>query len=250
MSDRKRNTTRKSSRLRVAIEPVRVEELVAAAGMSGFLGVLDPPASVPHLEKLAKGRAFLRPETEGNQVLGLDRYELSPQLSLGVEHLRSLLERQQEALLEISNIAFRMNGAATRIDRQTQVWRSSTWSCSKCTVRPVEVLSGCSSTKEDKSMKVDKTLTRGRTPKSATAGPQWQDWVSSKGVLGQAPGSFPNANPVNGSDDSLRQAISQLAYSYWESRGCQGGSPEDDWVRAEVEIHGHQGGRLEEGGSI
>lgn len=27
--------------------------------------------------------------------------------------------------------------------------------------------------------------------------------------------------------------IAKLAYSYWEERGCQGGSPEEDWTRAE-----------------
>lgn len=30
--------------------------------------------------------------------------------------------------------------------------------------------------------------------------------------------------------------IAKLAYSYWESRGCQGGSPEEDWLRAEQEL--------------
>jgi len=30
--------------------------------------------------------------------------------------------------------------------------------------------------------------------------------------------------------------IAQLAYSYWEARGYQGGSPEDDWLRAEREL--------------
>ena len=30
--------------------------------------------------------------------------------------------------------------------------------------------------------------------------------------------------------------IAKLAYSYWESRGYQGGSPEDDWMRAEQEL--------------
>ena len=30
--------------------------------------------------------------------------------------------------------------------------------------------------------------------------------------------------------------IAQLAYSYWESRGYQGGSPEEDWLRAEAEL--------------
>ncbi|HXK01515.1 MAG TPA: DUF2934 domain-containing protein [Verrucomicrobiae bacterium] len=31
-------------------------------------------------------------------------------------------------------------------------------------------------------------------------------------------------------------AIAKLAYSYWEARGCQGGSPEEDWLRAEQEL--------------
>jgi len=30
-----------------------------------------------------------------------------------------------------------------------------------------------------------------------------------------------------------RQDVARLAYSYWEARGCQEGSPEEDWVRAE-----------------
>jgi hypothetical protein len=36
--------------------------------------------------------------------------------------------------------------------------------------------------------------------------------------------------------------IATLAYSYWEARGCQGGSPEDDWFRAERELMAHLGG--------
>lgn len=30
--------------------------------------------------------------------------------------------------------------------------------------------------------------------------------------------------------------IGVLAYSYWEARGFQGGSPEEDWLRAEQEL--------------
>jgi hypothetical protein len=30
--------------------------------------------------------------------------------------------------------------------------------------------------------------------------------------------------------------IARLAYSYWEARGYQGGSSEDDWLRAEREL--------------
>jgi len=32
------------------------------------------------------------------------------------------------------------------------------------------------------------------------------------------------------------EQIAILAYSYWEERGCQGGSPEEDWLRAEREL--------------
>jgi hypothetical protein len=32
------------------------------------------------------------------------------------------------------------------------------------------------------------------------------------------------------------EEISHLAYQYWEGRGCQGGSPEEDWLRAEQEL--------------
>lgn len=32
------------------------------------------------------------------------------------------------------------------------------------------------------------------------------------------------------------EEIAKLAFSYWEARGCQGGSPEEDWARAEQEV--------------
>jgi hypothetical protein len=35
---------------------------------------------------------------------------------------------------------------------------------------------------------------------------------------------------------ALPQQIAALAYSYWEARGCQGGSPEEDWLRAEQQL--------------
>lgn len=41
--------------------------------------------------------------------------------------------------------------------------------------------------------------------------------------------------PVS-SDEPAREEIARLAYSYWEARGFQGGSAEEDWLRAEIEI--------------
>jgi hypothetical protein len=51
----------------------------------------------------------------------------------------------------------------------------------------------------------------------------------------------PPEPPVTGqgalsSEVSIREKIALLAYSYWEARGRQGGSPEEDWVRAEREV--------------
>ena len=40
---------------------------------------------------------------------------------------------------------------------------------------------------------------------------------------------FPD-HPITGED------IARLARSYWEARGCTGGSPEEDWLRAEQEL--------------
>jgi len=36
--------------------------------------------------------------------------------------------------------------------------------------------------------------------------------------------------------DPDREEVARLAYTYWESRGFEGGSPEQDWFRAEQEI--------------
>jgi hypothetical protein len=36
--------------------------------------------------------------------------------------------------------------------------------------------------------------------------------------------------------ESFQDAVARLAYSYWESRGYQGDSPEADWLRAEQEL--------------
>jgi len=45
---------------------------------------------------------------------------------------------------------------------------------------------------------------------------------------------------LGGADDemsaSTHEEIASLAFSYWEARGNRGGSPWDDWFRAEQEL--------------
>jgi hypothetical protein len=41
------------------------------------------------------------------------------------------------------------------------------------------------------------------------------------------------ASGRGGSEDA---DVAQLAYSYWEARGHTGGSPEEDWLRAEQQL--------------
>jgi hypothetical protein len=46
---------------------------------------------------------------------------------------------------------------------------------------------------------------------------------------------------ATGTSDQVEHGqIAELAYSYWERRGFQGGSPEDDWFRAEGELRNGQ----------
>ncbi len=58
----------------------------------------------------------------------------------------------------------------------------------------------------------------------------------------------PASSSSRGSREILSSAVSEheqialLAYSYWEARGRQGGSPEDDWLRAEREFRSRNAG--------
>ena len=61
--------------------------------------------------------------------------------------------------------------------------------------------------------------------------------ATTKRVKGTAPAAASEA-PVTQLTAALpsQEQIAALAYLYWEARGCQGGSPEQDWLRAEKEL--------------
>jgi hypothetical protein len=52
------------------------------------------------------------------------------------------------------------------------------------------------------------------------------------------PGEAMESQPAEAAPafEHSRSEIALLAYTYWENRGCQGGSPEEDWLRAEREL--------------
>jgi len=63
----------------------------------------------------------------------------------------------------------------------------------------------------------------------------WEEWVSSTQMVGRKNEDHP-VDFKDPSDSSMQEAVSRLAYSYWEARGFQDGSAEEDWLRAEAEI--------------
>ena len=46
----------------------------------------------------------------------------------------------------------------------------------------------------------------------------------------------PRADAVAVERELSHEEIARLAYSLWEARGCQGGNPEEDWLRAEQQL--------------
>jgi hypothetical protein len=60
-------------------------------------------------------------------------------------------------------------------------------------------------------------------------------------LMPSVPAARPSAPPVltrTKPAAPTHEQIATLAYSYWEARGRQAGSPEADWLRAEKELRG------------
>ena len=128
-----KNNTRKRFRPKAGIDPIHVHELLAAAGMSGFLGVLEPPVPLPHLQKLARGVSGVPPGREaidhrasGTVAGAAAAPEESPAAGLlpeGQKLVEAFLKRlgsQDEALRGVSEVVRRMNGSAERLRSQAE----------------------------------------------------------------------------------------------------------------------------------
>jgi hypothetical protein len=62
--------------------------------------------------------------------------------------------------------------------------------------------------------------------------------MQSTKLLDDEPGIIPYSKMKASDEISVptHAEIAELAYQYWESRGGQGGSPWEDWFRAEQEL--------------
>ena len=78
------------------------------------------------------------------------------------------------------------------------------------------------------------------TPKSASAIPRATrrrtPQPASPESVAPVATSEPTASEPTASEQEIRSEIARLAYLFWEERGGNGGSSEEDWLRAEQEI--------------
>jgi DUF2934 family protein len=130
--------------------------------------------------------------------------ELAQWFSARAEALLRQLGGQQEALAAIAEVARRTNGGAEKLSRLAEVWKRGELFMKKVAVTRV---------------------IRGR---AAEAG--WQEWISEA-----APARA--ATEVTATPLALHEAIARLAYAHWQERGCPCGSPEEDWLYAEQQLH-------------
>jgi len=72
-----------------------------------------------------------------------------------------------------------------------------------------------------------------RSPKSGSALPRAPRRRDTQPTSPESPETAASATV---SEQSIQEEIARLAYLLWEERGGVGGSPEEDWLRAEQEI--------------
>ncbi len=81
---------------------------------------------------------------------------------------------------------------------------------------------------------IPKEAARPKPPKRVVS----QSAVSAEATPAIVPAAGTESSPTVTVDTTIseQERIALLAYSFWEARGRQGGSPEDDWFRAEREL--------------
>ncbi len=75
-----------------------------------------------------------------------------------------------------------------------------------------------------------KPVARPRANRAAAAAPAAEPAIAPETAV-----ALPETAPAT-EYAPTREEIALQAYLYWEERGCQGGCPEEDWLRAEQEL--------------
>jgi hypothetical protein len=190
--------------------------------MSGFLGVLEDAAPAGGLQPfLGTGRCPSIESLPRRSPGALDVRTVSLGLTVQVERLAGRLAGQHQILSGMSEVIGRINAGAQRLKRATDLI------CVAIAGQLPRALS-----KETIHMRKTKATRQNSRPPEV----DWKDWIHKNGTI--------NAPPVSGSApitekcdvDPPHESVAKLAYAAWEARGRQGGSAEDDWMRAEAEI--------------
>ena len=87
-------------------------------------------------------------------------------------------------------------------------------------------------------MKRSTAAAMARDARATASESKWQEWISN---LHETERARAEAQPaaVNGNGQPSHEAIALLAYALWEQRGRPIGSPEEDWLRAELQMLQH-----------
>ncbi len=101
---------------------------------------------------------------------------------------------------------------------------------------PVTPVAAKSTTQEVHPAKKNGTRKRKTTGPAVSARPSLVNARSEHKPARVANLHFDEASMTDGNGHFNHNEIARLAYSYWEARGYQGGSPEDDWYRAQAEL--------------
>lgn len=83
-----------------------------------------------------------------------------------------------------------------------------------------------------------KTTSKARAPRASAKAVTHKHKKTTLAALPAEPftaGPVPS-RPAAPVAEPTHEDIARLAYSYWEARGCQGGSQDEDWLRAVAEL--------------
>jgi hypothetical protein len=120
-------------RLKKPIEPIHVEELLAGAGMSGFLGILDTRVFTTHLEKLVREldtpstkprRDSGFPKVDGN-IAGWDAQSANRVYNRALPTLPTIMPARRVS----SEISIRVASAVLKVEALTELIEAATKNC-------------------------------------------------------------------------------------------------------------------------